>query len=180
MTPRDSQKQALEAAVKELDRRITANRAALSSAQGQQREEVSKIQRQINDVEHKADRKEKSYSASGFHGCLIVVGIMAGMFGCWISVAGMPGQDQQVAGYITMGAVGIGLVGLLWKPIMRFFTAEMPASSMRSQLPELKRDLEQVRSQSEARLNQETARLETELQSLKQQKEQCRQALAKI
>lgn len=180
MTARETQKQALEAADKELDLRITANRAACSGVHTQQREVVSNIQRQIANVKYDAERKEKSYSASGVHGCLIVGGILAGMFGCFVSAVASGGQDRQFAGYVTMVAVCIGLSGLLWKPIMRFFTAEMPARSIRSQLPQLRRELDYVRGQSEAWLNQEIGRLEAELQRLKYEKEQCQEALAKI
>ena len=59
-------------------------------------------------------------------------------------------------------------------------TATLPASNIRSQLPELAHDFERVKSESEARLNQETARLEAELQSLKKQKEQCQQGLMSL
>jgi tetratricopeptide (TPR) repeat protein len=177
---RDGQKQALQAAVKVLEQRSNANRSALSAAQKKQREAVSNAQSRINAVEHEAERKEKSYSASGFHGCLIAVAVLAGMAGCWMSVSGMPDRDQQVAGYVTAVAVVVGLIGLAWKPVMRFFTAEVPADNIRSQVLGLKRDLDRVKSESEAHLKEETAVLEGEPQLLKQHKEQCQQALSKI
>lgn len=89
-------------------------------------------------------------------------------------------NDQTWAGNFKLVALLVAVAGFLWRPVAKLVTATLPASNIRSQLPELRRDLERVKSEAEARLNQETARLETELRQLKQQKEQCQQTLAKI
>jgi hypothetical protein len=186
VTPRDSQKQALEAAVKELDRRISANRAAVSTAHTARTQAVSAAQSRISSVESQASSKESSYSPSAGCGCLIALGLFGLIFVYGIFPVGLCQQiipacnDQTWAGNFKLVALLVAVAGLLWRPVAKLVTATLPASNIRSQLPELRRDLERVKSESEARLNQETAKLEAELQSLKMQKEQCQQALAKI
>lgn len=172
-----AQKKALETAIKVLDQRANTNRSDLARAKSEQSQEVSKASSRISGVESQASSKERSYSASGFHGCLIGVAVVVGGF-FLLAYAVNNDKDRVLIGQILMVCFGALLVGLLWKPIMKFLTADIPASSIRSQLPELRQNLERVKEQSESRLAQQTAKLDADLERLKQNKERC-QALLK-
>lgn len=89
-------------------------------------------------------------------------------------------QDRVQIGQILLICLGVLVAGLLWKSIMKFLTADIPASNIRSQLPELRQDFERVKGQSESRLAQETARLDSNLGRLKQQKETCQNLLKAV
>lgn len=188
MTPRDSQRQALEAAVRELDRRIGANRSEFTKMQADQAQEVSRASSRISDVECKAREKERNSSSSSLPGCLMVLAavaaFIAGVIRYNVSTFQMPEAARTerygVLDTVLLICLAAFVIGLFWKPVVRYFTATLPASNIRSELPTLRRDLEQVKLESEARLNQEAAKFEAELQRLKQQKEQCQQELAKI
>jgi hypothetical protein len=184
MTPRDSQRQALEAAIKELDRRIGANRSTLTKAQADQAQEVSRASGRISDVEYRARQKAQSYHPSVFSGCLIAIGIVVGGF--WLlaymvnsgsGASPARTRDLDFIGTALLVCFGILMVGLLWKPIMRYFRAELPASGIRAEVPRLRSEYERVKADSEARLSREKTRLDTEHEQLKRQKEECQSAL---
>ncbi len=67
---------------------------------------------------------------------------------------------------------------LLRGPFLKYFKATLPAQTIRSQLPELRREAERVRTESEGRLAHETERLDQEAVRLKGHLEECRSALA--
>ncbi len=177
---RDGHKQALQAAAKVLDQRIAANRAALAKAESEQKREVYEASSRVSDVESRASRKENSYTPSGFQGCLILIGAVVGAFWLLAFMVNDQTKDRVFIGKALLVSLAVAMVGLLWIPVMRFLIAKLPASSIRAQLPELRRNLERVKADSEARLARETARLNEELHRLKQHQERCQQALARV
>jgi hypothetical protein len=173
---RDGQKQALQMAIKVIDQRVNANRAALSNARTEQRKEVSSAEARITEIENRANQKENSYKASLLlPGCSTAVGVIIGWSLFLNAMVNRTGSSNPGLLLIIISFV----VGVLWNPIMREIKARRPARMMRSQIPQLKRDLEEIKSDSETRLSQKTSALDAELSLLTQQKVQCQEALAR-
>lgn len=174
----DGEKHALEAAIKVLDQRISANRSALSKAQSDQAQEVSRASSHITHVENEAQQKERSSVSSG--GCLIALGAVGGGLSWMLYTIGQdyPGSSMTAfLGGARFICLALLLTGLLWKPVSKYFTATLPASSIRSQLPSLKMDYERTRAESEVRLAQDRSRLDAEYEQLNRHKNNCQTAL---
>ena len=177
----DGRNQALQAAIKILDDRIRINRTNLGKAQTDAAQEVSKASDPVNRVEREASEKERSFKG-GFSGgsCLLLILIVIFVFVSFLySVAVDLDQRAHQQGYVWLTVALLTLAGFIFlrKPILKYFQATSPALTIRSQLPELNRQLERVKTECRERLVRETAVLDQGLERLKRQKEECQKAL---
>jgi hypothetical protein len=174
---RAAQKQALTIGIQVLDQHIAENRTNLAGAEAEQRRAVSEFRSRISQVESKADLKAGSYNPSAFSGCLIALAIAAGVF--FLIMYGVVADERKhfyVVNFL-LPCLALLVVGLLWKPVVGFFVAQIPAGAIRSEIPRLKSELDRVNADAESKLVREKERLDGELERLKRHKEQCQSEL---
>jgi hypothetical protein len=169
-------KESLAAAMRVLDQRIAANRSSLTKAQADQALEVSRAFRLVSELESKASEKADSYVGKG--GCAGVILIAFGVFIASMNVAVSTTPEQTNLGWAGVVVMLIIFAAFSLKnPILKYFTATLPANEIRSQMPEQRRQAERVKAESDARFAKETARLNEELDQLSHQKEECQRTL---
>jgi tetratricopeptide (TPR) repeat protein len=173
---RDVERQALEAAVVALDQRINTLHKALTKAQADCSRELSQAFSRVQEIENRASSVEKSYSSSGFAGCLAVIGGIVAAW-CFVGFNAVPAFDSADRHNYAVGgmvAFVILIIGLGWKPMMKLLNADLPARNIRSEIPGAKQAYERIKADSESRLGVEKAGIDRELGPLTQYKEQCR------
>jgi tetratricopeptide (TPR) repeat protein len=165
-------KEALDQSLKTLDQRMASNRSALTQFQTSQRNEISKARGEANTLEYQARSKADSYKGS--FGCLQFIGIaVSGILGfVWLNQ-----RDMQPLGVLSLIVAGF-LVFM--HPIRKLVTATMPASDLRSQAEEKKRQAESFATATELKISGETKRREDELAQFKLQKENCQKRLGQM
>lgn len=169
-------KGSLQVGIRVLDERISKNDAAREEAKQRQQQQVAEVAKRIAAVESKAWQRERSYKLGWFRGFLFVLSPIAGFVSCGIDAANnRSGNDAEGSAFVVM-AIGFA-VAMLWNPVMRSITAVMPAEYIRAQIPELQRELERVKIDSEVQLAKQTAALDSELRNIRQQREQCQLSL---
>ena len=178
MTPRESQKEALEAAVKELDERIAANRSALNQFQVSQNQQIAKLESEVERLREEARRKSRSYRKDmGTMSYLIgFVSLFVTVIGAFAVFGGRGPEDRSDGMPMLLG--GLVVTAIIFRhPFLKYFRATLPANELRAQISERQTTVERQKDENVNQLAQETARLDADLAQLKQDKEKCKSAL---
>ena len=172
-------RQALQKGVEALDRRIGANRSALSEAQRQQGKETSAVRSRIQDVNREADQKAKSYKGKfGFLGFIALFFLVVFLL---LALQLMGGHDpiERLGGMAGFIGLLIAIAAVVFRTtIRRWMTATLPARRIRAQIPALEQEASRIEKESRERLARETEKLDQELARLNQNNAECQEALA--
>jgi tetratricopeptide (TPR) repeat protein len=169
---RDGEKKALQAAIRVIAERIRANRLELTETLAQQRQEIDKAWNRISSHEYEASRRENSRSRgpsnSGFE---LKVAVAIGGFGCFaFALTGSAGTGMWFL-------FGVIVLSFLWNPLIWFLNARVPAEHIRSEIPELKREYERIKADSETWLREKKSTLDGKLELLNEQNNECQAVL---
>lgn len=174
-----SQRYCLDSAIKVLDRRIAESNSARTAAESLGQEKVAELQGRIRAVESKAFTKEHSYKLGWARGCLFVLAPISAIVSCNVlGFQGRSGNEAEGSAFLILFAVLFA--ALVWNPIMRAITCDIPAGSMRSEIPELEQARKQAEVEAKSLRDQEHRRLEQQLQSLRRQKGECEKRLSRL
>ena len=173
----NGERQALEGALKVLDKRIGVNRDALSKAQMEQRAQIEKLESEVHSLRAEARSKKNSYTKDmGILSYLIgFCSLLATVIGGAIVIGG---SSHDFAEVLPIFVIGLVVSAFIFRhPFIEFFTATIPANELKAQIPAKQNAVERQKVEGAAQLTQESNRLDRELEELKSWRQACDSAL---